>query len=287
MNILHEMLELLLQSAYWTPGKPTNPCILAANEHFSAGGSRVRAQICFEAAVGLGLGEADAVCLASVCELLHNASLIQDDLMDRTTIRRGAPSIWAKYGDIIAVCTGDLLLSAAYGLLSDVSIPALIGPALRLVHRRTSEVIAGQAAESLATIEDENVVSFYERLARGKSASLLSLSLELPLLLSDNYELLAMAYAACTDFAIVYQIADDLSDFAQDAREGSVNLLLLLIEKEHLTEAAAYTRAFELAEARLASMEAKAHQLPESCTAVLLEHGKKLRGTLASYMLAA
>jgi geranylgeranyl diphosphate synthase type II len=287
MTILREILELRLQSAYCASTDSDNPCIQAANEHFAAGGSRVRAQICLEVGVGLGLNEADAVCLASVCELLHDASLIQDDLMDRTPIRRGMPSIWAKYGDTIAVCTGDLLLSAAYGLLSEISIPAMIGPALRLVHKRTSEVIAGQAAERFVTIECDDVVGSYERLARGKSASLLSLSLELPLLLSGNSDLLTTAYAAATDFAIVYQIADDLSDLAQDAREGSLNLLLLLINKENLTEAQAYARALELAIARLASMEEQARRLPNSCAAVLLGHGEKLRGTLASYMLAA
>jgi geranylgeranyl diphosphate synthase type II len=226
------------------------------------------------------------VCLASVSELLHNASLIQDDLMDRTPMRRGAPSVWTKYGDIVAICTGDLLLSAAYGLLNEVSISTLIGAALRLVHKRTSEVITGQAAESIATIRSDDVVNFYERLVRGKSASLLSLPLELPLLLSGNSEFLPVAYAAATDFAIVYQIADDLSDLAQDAREGSLNLLLLLTSKGQLTEAEARARALELATLRLASMEAQAHMLPDSGAAVLLGQGEKLRDTLASYMLA-
>jgi geranylgeranyl diphosphate synthase type II len=288
MDILHEMLELRLQSAYCSASAEfENPCIRAANEHFAAGGNRVRAQICLEAGIGLGLNEADALCLASVCELLHDASLIQDDLMDRTPIRRGAPSIWAKYGDTMAICTGDLLLSAAYGLLSEVSATALIRQALNLVHKRTSEVIAGQVSESSATIECDDVVSLYERLAKGKSAPLLSLSLELPLLISGNSELLSMAYAAATDFAIVYQIADDLSDFAQDAQEGSLNLLLLLINREHMTGVQAHIRAIELAKARLASMEARARQLPDSCAAVLLGQGKKLRSTLANYMLAA
>jgi geranylgeranyl pyrophosphate synthase len=108
-----------------------------------------------------------------VCELLHNASLIQDDLLDRTATRRGTPSVWIRYGDTTAVCAGDLMLSAAYCLLADLSSTALIASAIRLVHLRTSEVIFGQASESVEQAEDKNTEVYYERSARGKSASLL------------------------------------------------------------------------------------------------------------------
>jgi geranylgeranyl diphosphate synthase type II len=239
-----------------------------------------------DAGLRLGLSEEDSVCLATVCELLHNASLIQDDLLDRTPMRRGAPSIWNKYGDTVAVCAGDLMLSAAYGVLSDVSIPALIGPALRLIHLRTQELILGEAAEATAHHAGADTVSCYERLAKGKSASLLSLSLELPLLVSGKAEYQEEAHRAATDFATVYQIADDLADFAQDEQERSPNLLLMLIEREHLSGADAYATAIELAAGRLASMQEQAELLPNGCGRLMVAQAEMLRAAIAESMQA-
>jgi len=287
MKTLYEQLERRLRSACSLSKDSTNPCVLAVLEHLEAGGQRARAKICIDAAMRLGLSEADAICVASACELLHNASLIQDDLLDRTPTRRGAPSIWEKYGDTVAVCAGDLMLSAAYRVLSDISIPALIGPALDLVHLRTEELILGEAAETMAHADGSDTVSCYERIATGKSASLLSLSLELPLLLSGNANLQPFAQAAATQFAIVYQIADDLADVAQDAREGSPNILLMFIERDRIAAPEAYAKAVKLAEARLASMQKLTELLPNGCANLMIDQAEILRSAIAESMQAA
>jgi geranylgeranyl pyrophosphate synthase len=287
MKTLYEQLERRLRSACSLSKDPTNPCVLAVLEHLEAGGQRVRAKICLDAALRLALSEADAICLASACELLHNASLIHDDLLDRTPTRRGAPSIWEKYGDTVAVCAGDLLLSAAYRLLSEISTAALIGPALQLVHLRTEELILGEASEAIARADSSDTVSCYERIAKEKSASLLSLSLELPLLVSGNTDLQPVAHAAATEFAIAYQIADDFADVTQDARERSPNLLLMFIETERLTATEAYAKAAELAEARLASMQKLTDLLPNGCANLMLAQAHHLRTAIAESMQAA
>lgn len=275
-----------MRSACSTSSAPSNPCVLAALDHLEAGGRRVRAHICIDAAARLGLTDSDSVCLAVVCELLHNASLIQDDLLDRTPTRRGAPSIWEKYGDTTAVCTGDLMLSAAYGVLSDISTPVLIGPALRLVHQRTQQLILGQAAEAEVHSALADTVSCYEQLAKGKSASLLSLSLELPLLFSGNGSHQKQAHSAATEFAIVYQIADDLADFAQDAEERSPNLLLMFMERDQLSASEAHAAAMELAATRLASMQELSQSLPNRCAQLMVTQAEMLRAAIAECMQA-
>jgi octaprenyl-diphosphate synthase/geranylgeranyl diphosphate synthase type II len=175
------------------------------------------------------------------------------------------------------------MLSTAYVLLADLSQSALVAPALRLVHRRTSEVIFGQAAEGSAKSDLESTIAYYDRLAQGKSASLLSLALELPLLLSGNAALLSAAHLLACDFAVAYQIADDLTDLDQDLQEGSLNLALLLIEQEGLTRDEAWHRAAEIAQARLASSIEHARLLPNDCAATMLQHAETLqRSFLAS-----
>lgn len=225
--------------------------------------------------------------IAAVCELLHNASLVQDDLLDRSTLRRGAPCVWLAYGDSIAVCAGDLMLSAAYGLLAEISQPRLIAPALRLVHRRTSEVIFGQAAEGTPKSQNETTMAFYQRLAQAKSASLLSLALELPLLLAGKDALLPLAHSAACDFAIAYQIADDLNDLDQDMQEGSFNLALLLMEHEGIARDTAWLTAAGLAEVKLASAESNARLLPNNCASTMLQHATAQRHSLAAAAFAS
>jgi geranylgeranyl diphosphate synthase type II len=285
MATLFEQLERRMLDACDASADVTNPCLQAAREHFAAGGSRVRARICFDAGLRLHLDLADALCLAAVCELLHNASLVQDDLLDRTTLRRGEISIWRKHGDTIAVCTGDLMLSAAYSLLGELSTPRLIAPALRLVHRRTSEVILGQAVESVQPPCWGEATVQYDRLAKGKSASLLSLSLELPLLLSDNSQFMSTAHAVASDFAVAYQIVDDLADIDQDLQEGSSNLFLLLI-REGLTRPQAFARAITMATARLTSATQEAKRLPNNCARTLLDQAAKLANAVADHKTA-
>jgi len=286
-ELMHEMMEQRLRSACCTSADLFNPSVQAALEHLDAGGQRVRAHICMDAGSRLGLSQQDFVCIACVCELLHNASLIQDDLLDRTPTRRGAASIWHKYGDTVAVCAGDLMLSAAYGLLSEISDPAMIGPALKLVHRRTEQLILGEAAESELRTSADDTLLCYERLAKGKSASLLSLSLELPLLLSGHSVYQEHAHTAATEFAIVYQIADDLADLQQDALEHSPNLLLMFMGRDHLSAPDAHAAAMQMASTRLASMQRLTELLPGRCAQLMVSQAELLKIAIASSMQVA
>jgi geranylgeranyl diphosphate synthase type II len=275
-----ELLDRQLVAACTAPSENGSACLPVVRDHFAAGGSRVRARICFDAGLRLGLAEDEALLGASVCELLHNASLIHDDLLDRTAKRRSAPSVWARHGDTVAVCTGDLLISAAYRALADMASTRILATALRLVHQRTSEVIHGQAAECLRKREQQDTMCFYEQQAIGKSASLLSLALELPLLLSSHSDDLPTAHGVATHFAVAYQIADDLADYDQDAQEGSPNILLLLQRHDGLPLAQARRQAVEVAAQRLDSAQVQARLLPHDCAATLLYYAEGLRQSM-------
>lgn len=260
----------------------SNPCIAAVKHHLAAGGGRVRARICLEAGWRLGLTESDAVCLAAVCEFLHNASLVQDDLLDRAASRRGAPSVWLKFGETVAVCTGDLMLSAAYVSLGEISKPELIPAALNLVHLRTRDVVLGQAAENGGQNRSAKTLEGYERLAIGKSASLLSLSLELPLLVAGHQNALDLAESTANAFAVGYQIFDDLQDVDQDERAGSLNVVLLLEKDDAMTRSEARAFAASRATSLLTAARHQAEQLPRRCASALVAHANKLHHGLAS-----
>jgi geranylgeranyl diphosphate synthase type II len=265
------------------PNTVNHPCLLALQAHFSAGGARIRAHICLEAGHRLGLGTEDVFHLAVVCELLHNASLVQDDLLDRTQTRRAKPSIWLAFGETIAVCLSDLMLAGAYASLGKLSCTSAIPAALALVHQRTRDVILGQAVENLDEDTFPSALALYERRARGKSASLLSLPLELPLLVSGNTGAMEHARQAAGSFAIAYQISDDLEDLEQDEAQGSCNVVLMLERRQRWSREQAKSAAVARALHLLQQAQAYAVKLPCECPAVMDTAAQKLAARLAAF----
>ena len=81
-----------------------------------AGGKRIRPQICLASAVAVGGRMEDALYPACAIELLHSYTLVHDDLpsMDNDKLRRGQPSVWAKYGEANAILAGDALQALAF-----------------------------------------------------------------------------------------------------------------------------------------------------------------------------
>jgi geranylgeranyl diphosphate synthase, type I len=190
------------------------------SDHFSAGGSRVRARLALEAGHALGLSQSICIALAGGCELLHNASLVHDDLQDRDMMRRNAPSMWAAHGEDAAICAGDLMLSASYASFAQAGPKA--AQLIAHAHRGVAHVISGQCDDLRlgGRCADPEV---YERIAAAKSGPLLALPLELALIAADQEPLVNSARRAATLFAIAYQMLDDLADVDRDAENGSLN----------------------------------------------------------------
>jgi geranylgeranyl pyrophosphate synthase len=200
------------------------PCeaAAAASYHLGSGGQRVRGMLALHAGNCLGLTAKDSLTLAVVCELLHNASLVHDDLHDRDTQRRGQPSVWYKFGDEIAICAGDFLLSASYFALSDFDSIARLPALFALMHRRVSSAIRGQCADLRQPMHKAATIEEFKNIALTKSGALLSLPTELALLAAGESQALGQARQAAESFAIAYQIYDDLLDVETDAARHAV-----------------------------------------------------------------
>jgi len=200
------------------------PCaaVAAASYHLGSGGQRVRGMLALHAGNCLGLTPKDSLTLAAACELLHNASLVHDDLHDRDTQRRGQPSVWCKFGDEIAICAGDLLLSASYIALSQLTQVARLPALFALMHRRISSAIRGQCADLKQPMHRVATIDDFTNIARVKSGALLSLPTELALLAAGESLALGQARQAAESFSIAYQIFDDLLDVERDAARNAV-----------------------------------------------------------------
>ena len=192
----------------------------AAMYHLNIGGQRVRAKLALQAGLALGLTEVDAVTIASTVELLHNASLIHDDIQDCEKTRRGQRAVWIQFDTNTAICAGDLLLSAAYACLAKIQNPNKLPAMISLVHERIATAIDGQCADLTEPIETgsdlASAIARYERIAIAKSGALLCLPVELSLLAAGETPYLSDARDAVEAFAVGYQIVDDLNDVQTD-----------------------------------------------------------------------
>jgi geranylgeranyl diphosphate synthase type II len=198
----------------------------AALEHLSSPGKQVRARLALHSARSLGLDLRSAVAIAAASELIHNASLVHDDIQDGSDLRRGISTLWARHGRDVAICAGDLMISAAYAALAQVGGPH-VPHAVARMHARISQVIHGQVSDLAARDSGATTFFQYRTIAVDKSAPLLGLPVELSLILAGRLDCLVQAERAADAFALAYQMADDVEDVESDMASGSLNAVAI------------------------------------------------------------
>ena len=213
---LLDRVDALMHALCDADSMQASPLAPAIRYHLASGGSRIRASMTLDCADTLMLSDDAAVSLAAVPELLHNASLIHDDLQDGDRLRRGRAALWVAFDQDTAICAGDQMLSAAYGALASYPEPLLVPSLMRRVHLRVSQVINGQTQDLSVAKHGDCSFARYETIAASKSGPLLGLGLELALIAAGFERESMLASQAARDFAIAYQIADDIADQAQD-----------------------------------------------------------------------
>lgn len=263
---VEDVLTSLLGSTL-SRGEGATATLEAARYHLASGGKRVRAMLGQSCAEALGVSAQDGALLGAVAELIHNASLVYDDLQDRDRVRRGADAVWVRFGPDVALCTGALLLSAAYGALAKLSRPERVAELVGLTHCRTAHLIHGQTADLSSATSTTTTAADYEQVATDKSGVLFALPLELACHYAGRADLAQPARRAANQFAIGYQIADDLADLAVDAENGRLNYVGILSRMQNSSDPVAQARTRSVAALREASDLARA--LPSGAGALL------------------
>jgi len=151
--------------------------------------------------------------LGCAVELLHNASLFHDDVIDGARMRRGAPSINVSHSNRVAILAGDLLFTRGMELVCGLGDVRLIGEFVRTMER----MVSGEIVEmSMARLDDFSYEK-YIRMIDGKTASLIALCLKLGALLCGDARLEALLEELGYVAGRVFQIADDLLDYLYSA----------------------------------------------------------------------
>lgn len=210
-------------------------------EHLFTGGKRLRARLALASMDALSAPVEASVGWAAACELLHNASLVHDDLQDSDPVRRGHFTVWVRHGQSQAINAGDLLLMLPYTALEHVDCSdATKWHLTRAIARRAEDTVRGQSLEMCLLDSGQWDWQSYVDASCGKTSALMVLPVHGAALLAgrppDTAEALADTFKP---LGLLFQIQDDVLDLygdkgrgepGGDIREGRVSALV----SEHL-----------------------------------------------------
>ncbi|BFP52957.1 polyprenyl synthetase family protein [Streptomyces griseus] len=193
------------------------PFITDAAQHLvRAGGKRFRPLLVMLASQ---FGDPDApgvVPSAVVVELTHLATLYHDDVMDEADVRRGVPSANTRWGNSVAVLTGDFLFARASHILAD------LGPeAVRIQAEAFERLVTGQILETAGPRDGRDPVDHYLDVLSGKTGSLVAVSGRFGAMMSGADERTVDILTQYGErLGIAFQLADDVLDIASDSHES-------------------------------------------------------------------
>jgi geranylgeranyl pyrophosphate synthase len=205
-----------------------------AGDTIAAGGKRLRPLLLFLAA-GAPPPESEGLLRSAVAvELVHSATLVHDDVLDGSPLRRGRPTVMAAGGRLAATATGDLLFSRAFAELARTrSVEAV-----RVLSRASSELATGELMQRADAWRAVSTERYLER-CRLKTAVLFRAACELGGLEGDDEERLEGLAAFGERIGLAFQLLDDVLDVTgppertgkprgADLLDGTVTLPLIL-----------------------------------------------------------
>ena len=224
-------------------------CEDAEGRPAEAGGKALRPALCLLACEAVGGDWRRALPAAAAVELVHNFTLVHDDIQDRDLERRHRPTVWALWGEGQAINAGDALLSLArlaiLRLAQEGLQPAAVIEAARILDERTLEVVEGQVMDlSFEERLDIDLASYLEMIEK-KTGALFDCSLWLGALVGSGDPSQAEVLGRCGRLlGVAFQIRDDtLGVWGAGSRTGKPAAADIRRRKKSLPVVYALSRA--------------------------------------------
>ncbi|MEY4506463.1 MAG: hypothetical protein RL297_1041 [Pseudomonadota bacterium] len=187
----------------------------------AAGGKRLRPALLLLMSGALGDTSVHRHTLAAVVEFIHTATLLHDDVVDESTLRRGRTTANQRFGNAASVLVGDFLYSRAFQMMVDVGLMRVMD-----VLSEATNVIAEGEVLQLMNMHDASLdEATYMRVIRSKTAKLFEASARLAAILADSDD---ATESACATYGqalgCAFQIIDDVLDYEGDAQTLGKNL---------------------------------------------------------------
>ena len=196
-----------------------------------SGGKRFRPLLAFSSGECFGVSQDMVLPFACALELIHNYSLVHDDLpsIDNDDYRRGQPSCHKAFGEDIALLTGDSLLTLAFEVMAQASLEENLLPRKEKVLREISHLsgvkgmIGGQLMDITLNPEELTEEVFHDLILK-KTGGLITASVKTGALLggAGDSELEAIGQYG-RNIGLAFQIRDDILDTAQEADKGALS----------------------------------------------------------------
>ncbi len=217
LSTVEEALSAAIARAQFAP-QLANACRHAV----LGGGKRLRPVLLLESARAAGGQLQDALPAATAIELVHAFSLVHDDLpaLDNDLLRRGLPTVHAKYGEALAILTGDALLSLAFGTLA--RSPHGCDHLLQELSTASMRMITGQCLDTLGGFpEGTTKAAQLELVHRQKTGALLTSSAVLGGMTANaTTEVIHDLRTFGSNLGLIFQIVDDIIDETESSEHA-------------------------------------------------------------------
>jgi geranylgeranyl diphosphate synthase type I len=179
------------------------------------GGKRIRPFLCLLACAASGGDWKQAIPAAASIELIHNFSLIHDDIQDASPTRRGRVTVWKLWGANQAINAGDAMFALAHSAMERLSdrgvVDSITIQALRMLDDACLALTQGQFSDMQFEVRDVVTVDDYLSMISGKTAALIALSTKLGAVVSGSRPEISDHFAAFgRDLGLAFQIRDDI-----------------------------------------------------------------------------
>lgn len=235
----------------------------------AAGGKRLRPSLTIAAAKLCGYEGARHVKLAACVEFIHTATLLHDDVVDASDLRRGAATANALWGNKTSVLVGDFLLSRSFQLMvADGSLDVL-----KILSDAAAIISAGEVHQLMVSHDLAITRQVYEEVISAKTAALFAAACELGAVVSDTPEWRAPLREYGQNLGMAFQVVDDALDYqaseaeigkaiGDDFRDGKVTLpVIFAYARANEAERSFWQGALENGEALSADALRRANEL--------------------------
>ena len=197
-----------------------HPILQAAAEHlFSAGGKRLRPGIVLLISKAISVDSSLSIKhkrLAEITEMIHTASLVHDDVVDESSMRRGVETVHSRFNTRVAVLAGDFLFAQSSWHLANLDNVDVV----KLLSRVIMDLAEGEIKQNLNRYDSGQTFSKYINKSYCKTASLIANSCKAAGVLSDiNSDKLDMLYEFGKNIGLAFQVVDDILDFTGNDKQ--------------------------------------------------------------------
>lgn len=187
----------------------------------NSGGKRLRPLVCLLSARAAGYQGEQHIDVAAVVEFLHTATLLHDDVVDESNLRRGKATVNAVWGNAPSVLVGDFLISRSFQMVVNVGDLKV----LNIIADATNLIAEGEVLQLINTRDPKTTEEQYFEVIRYKTAKMFEAAAHAGAVLAKTDEQTEQAFANYADhLGIAFQLIDDVLDYTGNAEEMGKNV---------------------------------------------------------------